>query len=109
MTAPLWTVHRHTDDQGVTTETPLTPSKLAKVAAGIAQYEAYGKYDRPLPEGAAAGSGLTTAEATDNIAAAVGRLNDAATRAGTPITTATITANTQVWEIARSLGTPQWS
>lgn len=108
MTAPLWTVSVTTDDQGKRTETPLTPHQLVAVASGICEFLSYGRYDRPTVSDAA-GHSLVTSTATSAIEAAVGRLLDAANRAGTPITTASVTANTQVWEIARTLGTPQWS
>ena len=108
MTAPLWTVSTVTDDQGKRTETPLTPAQLVTVASGIAEFLAYDKYTRPtVTDGA--GHTLVTTTVTTAIQAAVGRLLDAADRAGTPITTETVTANTQVWKIARALGTPQWS
>ena len=105
MTSPLWTQFRHTDDQGKTSVTDLTPTQIAKVAGAICQYLAYGKFDPILVPTTA----LVTTEANTAAAAAVDRLNNTATRAGTPITTTTITANTQVAAIARKLGTPQWS
>ena len=105
MPSPLWTQFKHTDDQGKTTYTDLTPTQLASVATQICEYLAYGKYNPILVPG----STLTTYEATNTVASAVGRLNTAATRAGTPITTTSITANTQVAAIARKLGTPQWA
>ena len=105
MSSPLWTQFKHTDDQGKTTVTDLTPTQIAKVAGAICQYLAYGKFDPILVPG----STLTTYEANTAATAAVDRLNNAATVAGTPITTTSITANTQVAAIARKLGTPQWS
>lgn len=106
--APRWTYSQHTDDQGTTTTTPLTPTQLAKSAAAVAQFLAYGKADRPQAP-TADHPGLTTAEATTAAQAAIDQLLAKAAAAGTPITTATVTANTQVWQIAQKLGTPQWS
>ena len=103
--APRWTYSQHTDDRGETTKTPLTPRQLAGTADSITQFLAYGKADPVLVQG----STLTTTQANTAAQAAIDRLLSAADAAGTPITTATITADTQVWQIARKLGTPQWS
>ena len=105
MNSPLWTQSRTTDDQDKVTTTDLTPPQVASVAAAICEYLAYGRYDRPLMQG----STLVTYEANNAATAAVNRLNRAAAAAGTPITTQTVTANTQVGTIARKLGTPQWT
>ena len=106
--APRWTYSQHTDDQGETTKTPLTPSQLARSAAAVATFLAYGRSNRPQVL-TAAHPGLTTAEATTAAQGAIDQLLRKAHAAGTPITTATVTANTQVWQIAQKLGTPQWS
>ncbi len=108
MTAPLWTMTVRTDDHGHRTETPLTPQQIVLAAGCIAGFLAYGKYDRPLVSDGV-GHTLTTSTVLGAVEAAVGRLLNAADHAGTPITTATITANTQVYAIARKLGTPQWA
>lgn len=108
MTAPLWTVTVRVDDHGHRTETALTPSQVALAAGCIAEFLAYGKYTQPLVSDGS-GHTLTTSTVLSVVEAAVGRLLNAADHAGTPITTATITANTQVWAIARKLGTPQWA
>lgn len=105
MTAPLWTQSTTTDDQGKATTVVLSPSQLAAAAGAIAQFLAYGKSDPPL----VTGSTLVTFAANNAAQGAIDRLLSAAARAGTPITTASITANTQVAQIARKLGTPQWS
>ena len=106
-TAPLWTISVVTDDQGKRTETPLTPKQLVVVASGICEFLSYGRYNRPTVTDTA-GHTLVTTTTTSVIQTAVGRLLDAAARVNTPITTASITSNTEVWRIARNLGTPQW-
>lgn len=104
MTSPLWTQSRHTNDQGETTVTDLTPAQEYRVAGAICEFLSYGKYtDAVLTV-----TGLVTAEAKDAADAAIGRLLSAADAAGKPITTAD-TTDTSVAAIARSLNTPQWS
>lgn len=103
--APRWTVTRHTDDQGKTTETPLTPAQLGASAQAVGEFLTTGKITRPTVTDAD-GHSLVTSVALTAATAAVDQLLNAANRAGKPITTSTPVATIRV--IATSLGDPQW-
>ena len=105
MTAPLWTQSITTDDQGKRSVVTLTPAQLDGAAGAICEFLAYGKADSVN----IVGTNLVTFAANNAAQGAIDRLLAAASHAGTPITTAAITTNTEVAGIARSLGTPQWS
>jgi hypothetical protein len=105
--APRWTVTRHTDDQGKTTETPLTPQQLGMSATGVGTFLITGKIDpATFNVSDTVGHTLVTSVALTAAQAAVDQLLNAANRAGKPITTSTPVATIRV--IATSLGDPQW-
>ena len=103
--APRWTVTRHTDDQGKTTETPLTPAQLGMSATFVGEFLDTGKGVPPTVSDTV-GHTLVTSVALTAAQAAVDQLLNAANRAGKPITTSTPVATIRV--IAAALGTPQW-
>ncbi len=107
---PRWTYSvRFDEHSGRTQEIPLTPAQLGMSAHAVGTYMATGKIDRTvlaLANPNPGGTALTTGEAMTAAISAVDLLQNAAARAGRPITTATPPAT--IASIAKSLGTPQW-